>query len=150
MPVELYRHYNAEGVLLYVGVSLKAIFRLRQHQRRSHWSDDIAKMTIERYATHHEATLAEIYAIITERPLFNKQHARSYTARAASEPIDLVELGLAEEPETEELALRLSRPLIQWIDEYAQEHLIDRAAAARELLWEGLEKPPKRKSNVAA
>ena len=43
----LYRHYDANGELLYVGISLNALNRLAQHREVSAWFPDIAKVTIE-------------------------------------------------------------------------------------------------------
>jgi hypothetical protein len=67
----LYRHFDAEGVLLYVGISLSAVQRLASHASASHWFDRIATVTIETYPTRDDALEAERNAIITELPLFN-------------------------------------------------------------------------------
>lgn len=67
----LYRHYDADGVLLYVGISLSAVNRLSQH-KSSPWFDRIARVQIEPFKTRDEALDAETHAIQHERPLFNK------------------------------------------------------------------------------
>lgn len=74
MTCELYRHYNAEGVLLYVGISFGALIRNRWHQKHSSWFESVAHITIERYPTQEIAKEAEAAAIIEERPIYNKQH----------------------------------------------------------------------------
>lgn len=71
----LYRHYDAAGRLLYVGISFSAITRTAQHAAYSPWWDDVARMDVERFSSRAEAEAAEIVAIREERPLFNKRHA---------------------------------------------------------------------------
>ena len=69
----LYRHYNAEGKLLYVGISLNHLARLTQHRSSAHWYEDIVQVTIEWFATRDEAENAEQMAIIGENPLHNEK-----------------------------------------------------------------------------
>lgn len=67
----LYRHFDAAGRLLYVGVSLNAINRLSQHRDNAHWFNDIARVTIKWLPTRSSALAAEAVAIATERPMHN-------------------------------------------------------------------------------
>jgi hypothetical protein len=69
---ELYRHYDADGNLLYIGISLSTAHRLGQHRLTSKWSHRVVTITIERFATRDEALAAELRAIQAEGPLFNK------------------------------------------------------------------------------
>jgi excinuclease UvrABC nuclease subunit len=66
----VYRHFDGDGRLLYVGCSLNPIMRLQQH-RRSCWFDQIARVDIERHATRREALAAEATAIRLENPKYN-------------------------------------------------------------------------------
>jgi hypothetical protein len=68
---ELYRHFDASGKLLYVGISLFAIRRLAQHGD-SAWFSQIAIVKIERFPDRETAALAEAIAINFERPAFNR------------------------------------------------------------------------------
>lgn len=70
----LYRHFDASGVLLYVGISLNAVSRLSQHRSSSHWYQDIANVSIEYHSTREAALIAERLAIINEGPLHNIVH----------------------------------------------------------------------------
>lgn len=70
----LYRHYNAKGKLLYVGISLSAASRLLQHSISAHWFLEIANVTIEHFDNRQYALEAEQNAIKLELPLFNKYH----------------------------------------------------------------------------
>lgn len=67
----LYRHLDAEGRLLYVGISLSALNRLSQHKTTAHWFASIAKVTIETFPSHKEALEAEKLAIKTDNPAWN-------------------------------------------------------------------------------
>lgn len=74
MTCELYRHYAADGTLLYVGVSLSAVARLCTHRRKSPWFGKIASIQITRYASRRDAEIAERAAIAHEKPLWNSAH----------------------------------------------------------------------------
>lgn len=71
MTCTLYRHFDAAGTLLYVGISTAALFRLHQHKKRSDWFPRIAKITLEHYPDRPAALAAEKVAIQTENPLYN-------------------------------------------------------------------------------
>lgn len=72
METKLYRHYDAAGVLLYVGISLNAISRLNQH-RKSPWTNRIARVEISTYRNRASALRAEAWIIASELPLFNQR-----------------------------------------------------------------------------
>ena len=74
METALYRHFDAEGRLLYVGISLNAFSRLMQHRRDSAWFRQIASITVEWFPTRGKAVDAERAAIQAERPLHNVIH----------------------------------------------------------------------------
>ena len=69
--VALYRHFNDDNELLYVGISSRLPSRLRQHQRTSRWFFDVKLVTIEWFDDRHSAKLAEGKAIRFEHPKFN-------------------------------------------------------------------------------
>jgi hypothetical protein len=70
-PHHLYRHFDANGKLLYVGISLSAIIRLAQHKSCSVWFDKIARVEIEFLPTRTAAVSAERLAIQNEKPKHN-------------------------------------------------------------------------------
>jgi hypothetical protein len=72
MAYELYRHFDKDGHLLYVGVSLHTVIRLRGHRAVSGWFDDIARIEIERFSSRREALKAERRAIKKEKPPHNR------------------------------------------------------------------------------
>jgi hypothetical protein len=69
---QLYRHFDGDGKLLYVGISVCAITRLRQHKKSSPWFDQIRLMTIETYASRGAAIAAEREAILNGIPVHNR------------------------------------------------------------------------------
>jgi predicted GIY-YIG superfamily endonuclease len=73
-PCNLYRHFDAEGALLYVGVSLNTITRLAQHRASSMWFSKIARVDIETFDSREAALRAERDAIVREKPLHNTRH----------------------------------------------------------------------------
>lgn len=73
---KLYRHYDAHGRLLYVGVAVNPQKRLLQHAREgATWVAEVARSTFERFRTHQQVLDAEIAAIKHEAPLWNIVHA---------------------------------------------------------------------------
>lgn len=72
----LYRHWSGEN-LLYVGISVDPVKRLREHDRHSIWMEDVDQITIEWFDTREAALTAERNAIRSEVPIYNVQHARS-------------------------------------------------------------------------
>lgn len=67
----MYRHFNAAGKLLYVGISLSAVQRLAQHRHTAHWFDDIRRVEVEWFISREDALAAEASAIRTEAPVCN-------------------------------------------------------------------------------
>ncbi|MEO1720939.1 MAG: hypothetical protein AAFR84_00890 [Pseudomonadota bacterium] len=70
----LYRHYDADGVLLYVGIALNHVSRLSQHMASASWFYEIARIEVEHFDSRLAAETAERIAIRDERPLHNKAH----------------------------------------------------------------------------
>jgi hypothetical protein len=71
----LYRHYDAAGVLLYVGISENPVDRGRGHARYSEWVRYAARIEAEWLDSRAAAERAERLAIRSERPVFNIAHA---------------------------------------------------------------------------
>ena len=85
----LYRHFSADGELLYVGISLSVLQRIGQHSKHSSWFNRIARISIENFDSREEAKLAEQRVIESEKPFFNvhhntKKHKTTYIAEGFS------------------------------------------------------------------
>lgn len=72
----LYRHFQKDGSLLYVGISLSAVARLAQHKNYSEWFNSISRVEIETFTDRNAALDAERRAIKEENPLYNKTYKR--------------------------------------------------------------------------
>jgi hypothetical protein len=71
----LYRFFDAEGTLLYVGITLRTWDRMRDHRHQSPFFPQVASVTFQRgFATVGALRKAEARAIRKERPLFNVVH----------------------------------------------------------------------------
>ena len=75
-PSCLYRYYDAQGVLLYVGITKDPDKRRRQHELRSEWYPHAGEPVIEWFDDRASALTAERAAIHDERPVFNRTGAR--------------------------------------------------------------------------
>lgn len=82
MTTALYERYDADGLLLYVGVSDVLERRTRTHIRRSTWFAFAASGSVQWFASRVEAEAAEVERIRTGRPLFNRAHAHAGTREA--------------------------------------------------------------------
>jgi hypothetical protein len=72
--VALYRHYDDHSILLYVGISLSAIYRLSQHRLTSTWISSAVRMETMWFNTREEAKAAEKKAIQIEKPIHNVKY----------------------------------------------------------------------------
>lgn len=70
----LYRHYDARGDLLYVGMSLSVMSRQFSHFKNAVWANSIYQIIIEPFSTRDELVEAEKLAIQIEFPKFNISH----------------------------------------------------------------------------
>ena len=72
MPTCVYRCFDAEGRLLYVGCSINPYKRVAEHRGENHgWVYDLARFTVEVYPDRATAEWVERRAIRTEHPLWN-------------------------------------------------------------------------------
>lgn len=79
----LYRWWDADGRLLYVGKSVSVFARIAAHRRDSAFFAEAATMTMERFETARDLGMAEVSAIRNERPLYNIVHSLGVDADRA-------------------------------------------------------------------
>lgn len=84
---DLYRFYNKDERLLYVGISLSAATRASQHRTQKPWWPDVARMDVEHLATREAALGAERRAIWAEHPMHNIAH--NHTGSDRMQPIEV-------------------------------------------------------------
>lgn len=78
----LYRMYDEDGVLLYVGISRQPLARLTQHEDMKSWWARVVNISLEKFPTRQEALAAEADAITAEEPVYNVQHGTAPPARS--------------------------------------------------------------------
>ena len=70
----LYKHKNADGHIIYVGVAKNIGARSAQHLDNSEWQAEIASIDVEWYENSLLAELMEIKLIKSLRPKYNRAH----------------------------------------------------------------------------
>lgn len=90
----LYRMYDRDDTLLYVGVSLNVTARLTKHSSRSFW-DSVERIELRHFDERQDALDAETLAIATEHPVFNlsRPHIRPHFPNGTVEFVDCVVCG---------------------------------------------------------
>lgn len=81
----LYRLFNADDLLLYVGISKNPKKRWGQHALEKPWWHEVAEKTVEWHPDHATAVALETQAIAAERPAYD-QTARRYVSLATAPP----------------------------------------------------------------
>jgi predicted GIY-YIG superfamily endonuclease len=77
-PCALYRLYDADHTLLYVGMAFDVAARMRTHAKRQPWWDEVVTTDVTWAASRAKADAAETIAITLERPKYNDRK-RLYT-----------------------------------------------------------------------
>jgi excinuclease UvrABC nuclease subunit len=72
---DLYRMYDTDGQLLYIGQSISLAERLGQHRAGSAFWSAVRTITVEPHPNVSAARLAEAKAIQAERPVHNRTHS---------------------------------------------------------------------------
>jgi predicted GIY-YIG superfamily endonuclease len=75
----LYRMFDEQNNLLYVGISQNWFDRLATHKAEKIWIDETKSITLDWYADTASAAIAERTAIRWENPKYNKQSVVSHT-----------------------------------------------------------------------
>ncbi|MHC9292031.1 GIY-YIG nuclease family protein [Mycobacterium sp. LTG2003] len=77
LDLVLYRFFDEDGGLLYIGKTVQAWERFSQHRRGSAFFAEAATITLQRgFATELQLAEAEVAAIRTEEPRFNAVRMR--------------------------------------------------------------------------
>lgn len=88
-PTTLYRAFDSEGVLLYVGIAVDWGRRWSQHRERSHWYGQVTRVELEQHSTRSGAREAERQAVEDEKPIHNIEHTaadqRPFARKARTE-----------------------------------------------------------------
>jgi predicted GIY-YIG superfamily endonuclease len=75
-PTAVYRLYDEEGCLLYVGISDRPETRFGEHERDKYWWREVATREVVWYPSRRLAQAEEYRAITLDRPEFNVQDSK--------------------------------------------------------------------------
>lgn len=102
----VYRLFDADGTLLYVGISCKPDTRLSQHRGHQQWWQQVATWTFEWLPDRLAALKCEAVAIRAEGPLYNRDRpnphqvslpkSRLPVSEVPAEPFDYSEKAFTE------------------------------------------------------
>jgi predicted GIY-YIG superfamily endonuclease len=81
----LYRHFDADGKLLYVGISHSPLLRLSQHRDNARWFEKIKSVQHEWFPSRQEAMEAERKAVAEENPECNIMLRRAVLPKKESD-----------------------------------------------------------------
>jgi predicted GIY-YIG superfamily endonuclease len=70
----LYRLYDKDGDLLYIGITSDVVARMAGHRGDKSWWNEVADKKFEYFKTRAELEAVERLAIIREKPLYNVIH----------------------------------------------------------------------------
>jgi hypothetical protein len=84
----LYRYFDENDRLLYVGITKNQFSRLQSHAMSAKWFGLIHKATFRHFTSRHDVKRAELKAIATENPLFNIQGISSNHPGADRDSLD--------------------------------------------------------------
>lgn len=70
-PTLVYRHYDARGRLLYVGITRRGVERWEEHAADKPWFELVATSRCEEHPSRAAALYAEAVAIRDEHPVYN-------------------------------------------------------------------------------
>jgi predicted GIY-YIG superfamily endonuclease len=114
MKQTLYRFYDANDDLLYVGISNTWYQRFHQHERTSGWFSRVAHATFESYESREAVEAAELIAIKSENPQFNKASNPAY--ETATDHFQKIKLWSQSNLEADQL----HKSLIEYMKEYRE------------------------------
>lgn len=125
----LYRFYDAEGGLIYVGKSVAFLDRLSQHRRDSGFFPLVASVTLERgFSTEGDLLAAEHAAIAAEHPQFNQRKDANVGGRRRNGrttvlvPIKMTEVG---RQRFKEAAVKRGMTYAELIDDLLDKYDVD-------------------------
>lgn len=77
-PTSLYRYYDKNDLLLYVGVTGRGATRNIEHNKSQPWWPHVTRQEVTHLPTRRDALLEEKRLIQKHLPPYNRQHNRNY------------------------------------------------------------------------
>lgn len=82
----LYRFFDKDGVLLYVGITSRGVERVREHAASKSWWDAVANATFEHFEKHDDLLEAERNAVFSGKPQHNINLVEETECRSGHHP----------------------------------------------------------------
>lgn len=80
VPTSVYKYYDRDGILIYVGITSRGSARNTEHNKSKFWWKFVDRQTVEHYLSRLKADRREQSLIQKMAPPFNRQHNRDYKA----------------------------------------------------------------------
>lgn len=125
-PCSLYRFFDSDECLLYVGITSRGMNRFKQHAKTQSWWPDVVRSTVEHYACRQDARDAELAAIEWEQPLHNIADRR---------PEPTMPSGIREVHATEDFVERIEELRDELIDLVTDLDAVDGMTTASWTFW---------------
>lgn len=77
----LYRIFDKNNDLIYIGISNQWSERMHSHEKDSRWFEEASLIKIEKFETREDVERAERKAIRIEKPLYNKVFSNTYESK---------------------------------------------------------------------
>lgn len=113
-PTYVYEAYDAEGTLLYVGITDNVTARLKAHSHGKEWWSQVDQITTESFSSRTLALAAEAERIRTRRPRYNITHS---LVNAKAAPADRQPLGTPIATGMRKLSVSVVREHPWWVFE---------------------------------
>jgi predicted GIY-YIG superfamily endonuclease len=84
----LYRHFDSDETLLYIGITNDVRNRFKQHDKEKEWWKDVRHCTFDHFPTRAALEEAEVEAIRNERPKYNVIHNQQSRIVLSSTPLN--------------------------------------------------------------
>lgn len=108
-PTVLYRFYDAEGTLLYLGITSTLMSRLGAHSGDKAWFRGVASATIEHFPDRASALTAERDAVQAEHPRYNVVHQPKPKPPSLGGRLPMSRAGIVTEVSFTEVCTRLGQ-----------------------------------------
>lgn len=139
-PAALYRFYDVDGALLYVGITVNLARRWEDHAAEKAWWPRVARKTVVLYGSRKDALAAEAGAIIAEVPIHN---VAGQVPSGGDRDVVLkrLERRLADAKRSLKAHTHQFDATIEgWIDDFARDRKCSHSDAVVQLLFDGMMK----------
>lgn len=115
-PASVYKYYDAQGTLLYIGYTKRGASRNIEHAKAKEWWPFVARQDVSHFDTCEAALEFERKTIGKYRPPFNKHHNPSHRELRALYLASIVDNGTGETFQDQYASMRHRLPLQRVFD----------------------------------